>query len=70
MANHGALMQSQFAKLMATGSEFEEARKVVIFLSSLISHNKYAQIIASINTVPERMSTCLYVTKIFVEECS
>lgn len=40
MADHVVQLESQFARLMSMGSEFEEAIKVEILLSSLMGQDK------------------------------
>lgn len=68
MADQVAQLKSQFAKLMAMGSTFEEDIKVAILLSSLAGHNIYAHLIASVNTLPKNSTTLEYVITIFMDE--
>lgn len=68
MVDDEALSESQYGKLRALGSEFEEVEMVAVLFFSLKVQDEYAFIVSSINTLLQIMATWLYVRTIFVED--
>lgn len=70
MKDHVAILESQFARLAAMNTEYDDATKLAIMISSLRDNTEFEPFVTSIGLLKEDNQEWTQISTLFIEEAN